>query len=346
MSKPEPISWWRWRFATVGVLLTLLVVASAYPVAAQEPDGQTINSWAITPTGTDPTQPGSRSHLTYSLAPGTSIDDSVTLWNYSNVPLSFDLYATDAYNTKNGSVTLLDARDKPRDAGAWTKLGLSHITLPAETSARIPVTLTVPSDATPGDHPAGIIASSKTAALQGGHQVVLDRRLGLRLFTRVKGPVEAQLEIENVESTYHGALNPLDGTLDVVYTVRNTGNVRLGAHQKVEVRDLFGSADSLRPKDIAELLPGNAITLRQHFTGVAATLRVSSEVTLTPFAPADGGFQAPPRFARSDGGWAIPWLLLVLVAALFLSAWAYARWRRGWGRRAAGRSSVVTPGAV
>jgi hypothetical protein len=157
--------------------------------------------------------------------------------------------------------------------------------------------------------------------------VLLDRRVGTRLYLRVSGPVTPKLEVEQVETSYHGAANPLDGSVDVSYTVRNTGNVRLAAHQKVEVNDLFGTAATRRPTDLAEILPGNAVTFREHFTGVAATVRVSSDVTLTPYTSASD-VEAPAAFTRGDSGWAIPWALIALITVLLVAAWAVARWRR------------------
>src|SRR5262249_19793040 len=129
---------------------------------------------------------------------------------------------------------------------------------------------------------------------------------------------------ENIASTYHGSLNPLDGSLDVSYTVRNAGNVRLAARQKVEVSDIFGDVATKHPKDLPVLLPGNAITLKTHFDGVAATVRLAPNGTLTPVAAADAGFTAPATTTSTGHTWAIPWSLLV-VLFLVLLAWRLAR---------------------
>ena len=298
-------------------------------------------SWALTPTGSDPSQPGSRSNLSYTLAPGASIDDSVTLWNYSDNPVAFDVYATDAFNTKLGDFTLLNAGEQPRDVGSWAKVGTNKITVPGKTSVQIPLVLTVPADATPGDHTGGIVATSKTPAVDGaGNQVLLDRRVGTRVYLRVEGPLKPRLEIEQIDTSYHDSLNPLAGSVDVAYRVRNTGNVRLSARQKVAVNDLFGTAATRRLADLKELLPGNAVTVKTHLNDVAATVRISSEVTLRPVS-ATGAVDASTlrAFSRSNDAWAIPWTLLALVALLLLAAWTIAWWRR---RRAARPSGPVT----
>ena len=46
------------------------------------------------------------------LAPGAAVQDSVTLWNYSDIPVDFDVYATDAFNTQAGGFDVLDKTDE------------------------------------------------------------------------------------------------------------------------------------------------------------------------------------------------------------------------------------------
>ena len=340
------------RWAALLALSTFWLVphASAYaampaPHRQAAQPGTVEQSWALTPTGADPTQPGSRSNLSYSLAPGASFDDSVTLWNYSDDPIEFDVYATDAYNTKAGEFTLLNAGETPRDVGAWMKVGTSKITVPGKTSAQIPISLAVPAEATPGDHVGGIVATSKTPAIDnGGNQVLLDRRVGTRIYLRVDGELDPKLEVERIDTTYHDALNPLNGSVDVTYTVRNTGNVRLSARQRVEVADLFGTAASRKLDDLPELLPGNAIVLHTRLNDVAATFRITSTVRLEPFSASDA---VDPKeleaFSRSEGAWAIPWTLLAIVVFLLAAAWGLAWWRK---RRAARPRGPATPSTV
>jgi hypothetical protein len=317
---------------------------------------QEIDSFALAPTGSDPSQPGSRPYLSYSLAPGATQTDSVTLWNYGNSQLTFHVYSPDAFNNIDGAFALQDGKKPARDAGAWVKLERNYVTLPPGTKTDIAVTMTVPQNASPGDHTAAIVASNQTpGSTAEGKHVLIDRRTGSRLYVRVTGPVNPAIAVENMSSVYHPALNPLDGKLDVTYTVRNTGNVRLGAHQKIEVHDLFGSvasrascptltadagakaraaaktaaADHCVP-DLPELLPGNAVTRSAEFTGVAATVRVTGEVTLVPFAaPGATGAKLPKLSATSasKGAWAIPWALVVLLVLLGAVIW-FARRRR------------------
>ncbi len=328
------------------------------------PDQQRVDSFAVTPKGNDQDQPGSRPYLAYALSPGATITDAVTLWNYGNSQLTFHLYSPDAFNNSAGAFDLRDGHQAPRDAGAWVKLDREWVTLPPSSKTDVGFTLAVPGGASPGDHTAAIVASQQTPSIDAeGQHVVLDRRTGSRLYLRVSGPVNPGLVVEGVSAEYHGSLNPLDGSFDVRYTVRNDGNIRLGAKQKIAVHDIFGTAAERTPcpppkktsakssssepedclPDIAELLPGNSVTLSAHLTGVAATVRVATDVSITPFAPNGVNPRELPKLPTTTAtthAWAIPWLLVILLVVLALVIYLARRRRQGQVGSAPGGAAV------
>jgi len=294
------------------------------------PPGQpTVNSWALAPTGRDPSQPSSRIYLSYDVAPGTTLNDSVTLWNYSNVQLTFHIYATDAFNNPDGAFDLLTADKPPSDAGAWVSLQQANITAPARTKVDIPFILRIPASARPGDHAGAILAANDVeGTTSNGKVVTLDRRTGSRMYIRVSGPLNPALVVENVHTVYHSHVNPFGGSLDVTYTVRNAGNVRLSAHQQIQATGPFGiGRQRHKPADVPELLPNNAITLHQHFSGVAALVRTGADIRLQPFSSAPD-VKVSKGLHRSGHTWAIPWSVVVLVLALWLAWRAYVPIRR------------------
>jgi hypothetical protein len=315
------------------------------------PDGTALNSWSLTPAGATPGQPSTRPSLSYTLDPGATVEDSITVWNYGDTQLTFRVYATDALNTSTGAFDLLPGDQSPQDVGSWVKIPQELVTVPARTSLTMPITVSVPTDATPGDHTAGVVAASKTPGrTTEGQHVVLDRRTGTRLYVRVNGPVRPSLVVENLSSKYHAALNPLDGELEVTYTIRNDGNVRLGARPRLEVGDLFGTVAQRPGQPIPELLPGNAVTFTERFEGVSATLRVSTDVDVVPFAPRSAGGSASGEgedsgevgapVEASASAWAIPWVLLGVLVVLLVTVVVVRR------RRAGGRAAPPPPRAA
>jgi hypothetical protein len=246
----------------------------------------------------------------------------VTLWNYGNVQLTFRVYATDAFNNADGAFDLLEGTKTPKDLGAWLTLPVRNITVPAHAKADLPITLTVPAGAEPGDHAAGILASNEALGSgPDGKTVTLDRRTGTRVYLRVAGPLHPALAVTKAHSVYHASVDPRKGDLDVTYVVRNVGNVRLGATQEITVKNVFGrSMKSATPKAIAELLPGNEVQLTRHFSGVAATVRVGARIRLRPTSFDGSGAAKAEATPRTASTWAFPWLLLAIAVLLTLLA--------------------------
>jgi hypothetical protein len=325
------------RLLRPATALTVAVVASlATPAIAQTGGGgatpippapAVVNSWALTPSGETPGQPSTRPNLSYELAPGAVVKDSVTLLNYSNVQLTFRIYPTDAFNNVDGQFDLLPGEKEPVDAGSWVTLPQANITVPALASATLPITVSVPPDATPGDHAGAILAaSSAEGSGPDGKTITLDRRTGSRLYVRVAGPVSPALDIEQIQGTYHATLNPLRGTLDLAYIVRNTGNVRLAARQRLVVRTPFGlKVGRTTPVDVPELLPGNSVTLTATLEGVPAGALLGTSITLTPLGAGDAG---AADLTRSGRTFAVPWSVLALLLVAFLLQRATRAYRR------------------
>lgn len=297
---------------------------------AGRPD-QEVQSWALGPAGTsdDPDQPNNRPNLSYELDPGAVVEDAVTLYNYGNVPLNFEVYATDAFNNEQGDFDILPGDAAPDDVGTWITLPSRRITLAAGSQLRLPITVKVPDGARPGDHAGAIVAASKAVGTgPDGKAVDVDRRTGTRVYIRVAGPVEPDLAVEHVRTTYEPSINPLGGTAEVTYTIRNRGNVRLAGTHQVEVSGplgLFGRSKSA--KDLPELLPGERYTVHETFTGVPAAVVEQTKVRLEP-VPADGGGAAVPASSRTGTTFAPPLTLVFLALATWLALRARRAYRR------------------
>lgn len=314
-----------WRRVLVATTASAVVFcALAAPVSGQDapPDGEVIHSWALSPAGTseDPSQPNNRPNLSYEVDPGAVVEDAVTLYNYSNVPLNFRLYATDAFNDDTGAFSLLAGDEDPIDVGTWVSLAASTVTIPAESQATVPITVKVPTDATPGDHVGGLLASSQALGTDDdGNTVTIDRRTGTRIYIRVAGPVEQDLAIARVDTDYRPALDPLGGSATVRYVITNRGNVRLAGRHSVTISGPFGLARQQGPEqDLEELLPGESITIEQTFEDVPATAVEITKVRLEPSTVA-GQEGDLPTVTRRSAALALPITLILLAVAAWLT---------------------------
>lgn len=250
-------------------------------------DGQgveIIHSWALTPATSAETGSGNRIRLSYTADPGIVLEDAVTLYNLGNVPLVFRIYATDAFNNPDGGFDLLGAEEVPTGAGSWVDFGAEQITVDAQTQVTIPVTISIPPNATPGDHVGALLASSSALSTgEDGQQITVDRRTGTRLYVRVNGPLAPEVTIENLQTDYSATLNPLDGSATVTYTIENRGNTVAGATVTASVSGPFGlGKQTATPRELPDIIPGQSITFTEQFEGVPALGVAIGEVELTP----------------------------------------------------------------
>jgi hypothetical protein len=318
------------------------LIGAAVPAAAATPlpavaAGATV-SWSVAPSTAN--GPDRRTHFSYSgIKPNTVVHDYVGITNYSTRPVTFRVYASDGITTIAGSIGLAPTKQRPVDIGAWVRTEHRSVTVPPRGRVNEPFTLSVPADATPGDHVGGVIASVTQARRSG--KVARDDRIGVALYLRVAGPLHPALGIESVGTTgYHGTLNPFGtGSTSVSYTVHNTGNVRLGGTQTVTVTGPFGATlATVHPPALEEVLPGGSVRVTAHLPRVfpAGSLDVHVRVVPAPVPGSPHLAVGPQPTLYTVGLWATPWPQLALLILLACAVFGVLRWRRRRRQRLAG----------
>lgn len=339
------MSTWR-RLAAAAVMGALLLPASlaeaqdrdAAPIedggpvggADQVGDGDIVHSWTLVPAAAEnPERAGSyRPNLSYEAAPGATIDDAVTVFNYGTVPLTFAVFGTDAFNNPDGDFDLLPTAEEPTDVGSWVTVAQRNVTVPAGGLATLPVTIAVPVDARPGDHAGAVLASAPVEGTgPDGKLVSFDRRTGTRLYVRVDGALAPELAVTEVSTVYRPALNPAGGSAEVTYRIENRGNARLGADHRVSVSGPLGlAAKRAGGEPVKELLPGEDVTFTTTIDGVPAGGVALTEVTVDPVPFGDTG-ELDAVTGRSTT-LAPPLTVLALLVATALAVHARRAYRR------------------
>jgi len=166
----------------------------------------------------------------------------------------------------------------------------------------------------------------------------------VRLAVRVAGQLKPELTIENLSASYAGSLNPLEtGTATLTYTVRNTGNIRLGGAQAIAIGSLFGgNVQAENVPDIPLLLPGGSATVTIPVPGVRPLGLMTATVHVAPLAAAGDANPEASVATATVQFWAMPWILLAILLLLILLILLLIRRRRRrepepQGRRVAGR---------
>jgi len=305
------------RRAVIPALLALVIAVGvlAAPTGAHAAETDDV-TWTVRTAsnsfGAD------RTSYHYTVTPGASVDDALVVANHGTAALDLGVYAADGYTTDSGQFDLIVAGKKSRNIGAWTAGADDHIVVPAGESAEFPFTVRVPKNATPGDYAGGIVTS--LVQPDTGKGINVDRRLGIRITLRVGGELAPALAVEDQHVSWSGGANPLAvGDATMSYTLHNTGNTALSANQVASLSGPFGMFAAPAPtmKAPPQLLPGEKWTVTTRFPGVGAMFALLGTATVTPrVTEASGSITDLKPITASTIGWAVPWLLIVILLML------------------------------
>ncbi|WP_329616299.1 DUF916 domain-containing protein [Streptomyces brevispora] len=308
------------------LLLTGTLLLLGAPAAEAADNG----SWSVFPATT---ATGTRPYFYLSADPGATLTDKVTVKNKTAEPLTFRLYAADAYNTeRDGGFAVRAQNEKQRSVGAWARTDRDRVTVKPHGSVTVPVTIKVPEGAEPGDHPGALVALDERVdpADAGAVAVGIQKAVGARIYLRVNGPTMPALSVDDVKVEHTQPLVPGTGTSRAVisYTLRNRGNVTLSPKVALKAEGLFGR--TLLARDLkripSELLPRQEVRLTEEWKG--APQLEWGEIKLTASA-------RDTRESAAAGYFALPWLVAgVLLVILAGGAGVWIRARRSRHRTA------------
>ncbi|MBU4335601.1 MAG: hypothetical protein KJ548_03425 [Actinobacteria bacterium] len=327
----------------VGFVLICLVAGGTASAATADDATPTPTSSAepvtfgIAPASAD--SPDDRAYLVAGAAPGSVVYEHIAVINQSDVPLSLAVYPVSAGNTSDGSLGLAE-RGMTSDAGGWLTLGAEQVDVPAQSTDTglgfviVPVTITIPTDAEPGDHVAGIVASLTTTGQSSGNSpsLQLEQRTGVRVYITVAGDAAPALQITDVETSYDpGPLWGLlgQGSVHLSYTIVNPGNVRMAVEPSTTTAGPFGLlTQTVAGTEVAELAPNGRAQRETTLTGVWPLIHTG--VTVTAVAgQAKGGSEITLDPATDVVGlWTIPWAWLAILLVAGLVGWWMRRRRR------------------
>ncbi|MFF2370430.1 DUF916 domain-containing protein [Agromyces sp. NPDC058110] len=313
--------------AGVAAALAAALAAPTAPASAEEADGPEV-TWGVRTA--DTSWGDGRENYAYAVDAGETVEDALIIANHDVVPIELDVYAADAFTTADGLLDVATRDVRPRELGAWAVPAVDRVTVQPGEAVEVPFTITVPPNATPGDHAGGILTALADPEVDSG--LTVDRRLGIRIHLRVGGELAPALAIDDLHVDYAGTPNPFGtGAATVTYTVRNSGNTRLAATQDVALTGPFGMLPvaAAGVAEVPELLPGETWPVEVQVEGVVPAFVLTAAVTLDPVSPTDTS-PAPTTVVESSSTAAVPWtlLLLVLLVAAAIVVWVRLARRR------------------
>ncbi len=342
------------RAVTVAALAACLLVPAAAaqavtskpaptPTPTANPSGGTANSGAadgritfgMTTASGGTTD--ARGLIAVSAPPGSVLHDNVAVINLSDAALDVELYTADVTNGADGALDVAARADKKQLAGGWVALGQAKVSLAAQSSKTgpgvqvVPITITIPQNAEPGDHLAAVLSSVTAQGKPGENApaINLEHRVGVRVYVTVQGDIRPGLTITDVHTRFlaGGALGA--GSMEVEYTLVNSGNVRFGVKPSVRAAGPFGLAPhSADGTTIDELLPHSSVTQKVTVDGVFPLLLENVVVSGAAAAAQGGTDPGIGTVHASSWTWLWTWLLLVLVLLVAVAAIWWQVWRR------------------
>ncbi|SCF87383.1 hypothetical protein [Streptomyces sp. Ncost-T10-10d] len=290
----------------LAVMLFTFVMAPVAGAAAGRPTPPSTASWTAQPARSGSGTDGGRPYFYLEGPPGTVLQDRLSVTNSGTAPVTVRLRGADAYNAEDGGFAVRGGKGST-GTGAWLRTAVAQVTVPARTRADVPFSVTVPTGATPGDHPGAIVVRSG------------DRSVGVRIQLRVGGPTLAALTVEDV--TVSGRT--------IHYTLVNRGNTALAPRIAVGADGVFGTLLRRKARTLpVELLPGQRVRLGEPWRDAPALDSVTVRLRVTAAGGAHSEATARAAF--------VPWApvtggALLLLAAVAAGAYAY-RLRRSRGR--------------
>ncbi|WP_432252420.1 hypothetical protein [Streptomyces sp. HNM1019] len=260
--------------ACVSALLAVSLVGPMPWGSAAAADGP---DWSAAPAAGGGGTPGAgdRPYVYLEGEPGAVLEDRLSVTNRSEHPRTVKL--------------------RGGDGGVRIALAERRVTVPPRTRADVPFTVTVPSDAVPGEHPGAVMVSS------GGREVAVRLRL------RISGATLSALSVEDVTVQDHG------GRAAIHYALVNRGNTVLTPRLAVRADGLFGQVLRRAPRTLpVELPPGERVRLTESWPDPP----VLDSVDLTLTVTAGEGAHA----TATAGYTAVPWWLLASVATASVGA--------------------------
>ncbi|MGO1921135.1 MAG: hypothetical protein ACTH07_07160, partial [Microbacterium sp.] len=282
------------------VFVTALLIVPAPDVAAADEEEVV---WGVQPATAD--GPDGRNTFDYMVAPGAVIDDWIAVTNRGTTPATLRVYSADATaDYDSGAFTLVGADVASTDLGAWTSVDGtsstcadtddeaeaacamavgSSVTLEPGERVVLPFTITVPDNATPGDHSAGIVAGLVSEAGGNGATVRREDRVGARIYLRVDGELLPGLNMTGATVSYDPSWIPFaPGDAHIALNVVNSGNTRISVAPAVHLTGPLGiDLGTVMLSPVENLVPGASTRVTADLPGAPPLLLLFTDVTLT-----------------------------------------------------------------
>lgn len=139
--------------------------------------------------------PRTESIFVHTLEPGAIQKEGIKVVNNTPTKKTFLIYGGDSTPSTDGAFACKQLSEEKNDVGAWIKLDKSEVTMDPSTNQVIPFTITVPQNASVGEHNGCILIQEKKDKQEGQAGMALSVRTGIRVAITIPGDLVRKLEI-------------------------------------------------------------------------------------------------------------------------------------------------------
>lgn len=236
------------------LVLTILILAGTF-LLTHSSKAITTEGVGVSPAYPNPGVKGSDVWFIYNLDREETITDYLKLTNISSEKtMKVKVYPVDAVVSSQGVFNPLDEADPRTDIGSWIKMSESEVALTPGETRLIPFILTIPKDASVGDHLGAIMAEKGELKPSGQAGLSIKTRVGIRVWNTVPGEIIKNLQISNTSwEIRNKKLSDKPTTWEKIKTalglnkegfitleMKNDGNVHLMPKGNIEITDIFG----------------------------------------------------------------------------------------------------------
>ncbi|MFL6110255.1 MAG: WxL protein peptidoglycan domain-containing protein [Catenulispora sp.] len=309
----------------LGAVLTIGVCTCPAATSASADNG----SWWVQPAPQPGAATSARQYFILEGHPGTTLQDGLAISNYTDHPITYYVYGADGYNTpKDGQFAVRDHGYPMTGVGSWVRTAFPTVTVPARTSTVVPVTVTIPADATPGDHVGGVSGMDtavESVHQQGNVQVGIKRVVAARLYLHVDGAAVGGLTVTGLKvsgsAPFPAYLGDGDGT--VTASITNSGNLVQTPKAHLRATGIFGTLID-KTVQLPQILPGQSIDFAQKWKHLPPF-----EIGTVHLDVSDGSGSPAVTSTAAASLILIPWLTgLVVVLIAVVTITGYVMWQR------------------
>ncbi len=185
----------------------------------------------------------------YEVTAGETFTDFITILNDGTTAYDFIVYAT-PYSVNNTAYEADFLNQKPNaNFNTWVTFEKTTYHAEPRETIKVPYTVTVKKDASPGGHYGAIFAEVQPQESQSGTSIGINRRVGSLMYATVAGDVKLAGQSQQPVINWYQSTPPLTA----IAPVKNTGNTDFFANVSYTVKNIFGNVKYTMQNDYAVL---------------------------------------------------------------------------------------------